>query len=362
MNIQINQKPRIIWMMDETIAQTHPSNWQRVTSLEKKLVRAMGNPKFDHQVVSPLECLPGVIRLLHGKKFSCIFDLTGWLTPSLQGMFPSTQIINEFSMSRVRMVSSPKLETTGYVVSMTPKQIAAHRQNLDLSRPLIVDDVSFSGWTSRKTMEMWGLNPEPVTHAFLIANTGNFDGGKPGAVRMLKGLGSNVVFGHELRTPIEDGWHLKDLHSNPSLKQAFVLSLLFQEIVAKNGIESKSAQSFFTHETVVQTIFPEHLSSAQIKRLEKEGRFILLNGHCVEKEAIHARNPFLWASPYFQQHVTTKALLNRRDLILEVLSELRSLTSSPEAAREASWELKREVQKVLVNHSPEGIFVGAERK
>lgn len=359
MDIQTSQKPRIVWMMDETIAQTHPSDWKRVTDLEIELVKAIGNPEFNHQVVSPLECLPNMACRLRKGNFSCIFDLAGWLTPSLREMFPNTRIVDEFSMSRVRMVSSPTLETTGYVVSMTPEEIAVNSRSLDLSRPLIVDDVSFSGWTSRKTMEMWGLNPESTSHAFLIANTGNFGEGKPGAVKMLEGLGGRVVFGHELRTPIEDGWHLKDLHRNRNLEQAFVLSLLFQEMVAKNGIESDLAQSFFTHETVIRTIFPDHLSSNQIKDLEKEGKFIVLNGHCIEGGAIHARNPFLWASPYFQQHIATEALLSRKDLILETLGELRLLTSDPEAVLEASSELRREVNLQRIDNA-EGHFAGGK--
>lgn len=355
----LNQN-RIVWMMDETIANARPSNWQRVRQLEGALVSAIGNPSFRHEIVDPIPCLQETARQLKGREFSCILDLTGWLTPALQELFPNTPVENRFSLSRVRVVSSPKLETTGYKISMPPEEIEQTKRGIDFSRPLVVDDVSFSGWTSRKTMDIWGLRPEQTTHAFLIANTGNL-GPEAGAVPMLRSLGSEVVFGHELTTPQDDGWHLKDLHQNPNLDQAFVLALLFQEAVKRDGMESALVQRFFTHETVIRTVFPEHLTSSQIKDLMSEGRFILRNGNVIDGDEIHTRNPFLWASPYFQEHVDIGQILSNKDHIISLLGELRTLTTDPEGRVEASLELRREVRSTHMN-GPEGQFVrGKER-
>src|SRR3990170_79448 len=355
----LNQN-RIVWMMDETIANSRPSNWQRVRQLEGELISAIGNPSFRHELVDPIPCLRDMATQLNGRNFSCVIDLTGWLTPAMRELLPNTPIENRFSLSRVRVVSSPRLETSGYKISMLPKEIEQVKQELDLRHPLIVDDVGFSGWTSRKTMDIWNISPERATHAFLIANTGNL-GPEHGAVPMLHSLGSNVVFGHELTTPQEDGWHLKDLHQNPNLDQAFVLALLFQEAVKKDGMESALVQKFFTHDTVIRTVFPDHMTSSQIKDLMREGRFILRNGDVIYGDEIYARNPFLWASPYFQEHVDIGQILTNKDGIISILGELRTLTTDPEGKVEASLELQREVKKAQLN-SPEGQFSrGKER-
>jgi hypothetical protein len=359
-NMNNSNQNKIVWMMDETIANTNPNNWHRVRELERELVTTIGNSSFMHEIVDPIPCLQEMVRQLKNQKFSCILDLTGWLTPAMQELFPNTPIENRFSLSRVRVVSSPKLETTGYKISMSPKEIEEVKRNLNLSHPLVVDDVSFSGWTSRKTMEIWGLEPKNTTHAFLIANTGNL-GSDPGAVPMLFSLGSNVIFGYELKTPQDDGWHLKDLHQNPNLDQAFILALLFQEAVKKDGIESALVQKFFKLETVIKTVFPEHLTSVQIRELMQEGKFILRNGNVINGDEIHARNPFLWASPYFQEHVDIGQILLNKDHIISLLGELRTLTTDPEGKAEASFELQKEVRKFQLN-SPEGQFTRGKEK
>lgn len=342
-------------MMDETIANTHPSNWQKVRELEGDLINSIGNPAFRHEVVDPIPCLREMTRQLQGKEFSSVIDLTGWLTPAIRELFPSTPIENRFSLSRVRVVSSPNLATTGYRVSMPPSEIEEVRTVMDLRKTLILDDVSFSGWTSRKTMDILGVNPEDVTHAFLIANTGDL-GKDPGAVPMLESIGSKVILGKEIKTPQDDGWHLKDLHQNPNLEQSFILSLLFQEAVGKHGLDSDIAQKFFEHETVIGTVFPDHVTSEQIRNLMGEGRFILKDGNVINGNEVHARNPFLWASPYFQEHIDINKTLQNKDKVVSILSELRALTSDPEGRREASLELRREVQRMKAFRSVEGQF------
>lgn len=350
-----NKQNKIIWMMDETIAHARPTNWQQIRELETALIDTIGNKELSHELIDPIPCLREMAKQLQHEQFSFILDLTGWLTPAIQELFPATPIENRFALSRVRVVSSPTFETTGYKVNMFPDQIEDVARTMDFSRPLIIDDASFSGWTSRKAMDLFGLDPEATTHAFLIANTGNL-GNNPGAVSMLESIGSRVVFGHELRTPQEDGWHLKDLHQNPNLEQAFILALLFQETIRKNGTESELAQQFFGHETVIKTLFPGHLTSKQIRELMQEGRFVLKNGNVMQGDEIHARNPFLWAAPAFQAHVDITRVLANKDEVISILGTLRSLTTDPEGKKEASLELKREIQNLRKSHSPENQF------
>ena len=347
-------KKRILWMIDETIANSSPNNWQRVRRLEEDLVDMIGNDSFKHEIVDPVLCLHEISKQLKGKEFSCVLDLTGWLTPAMSELFPGTPIESQFSMSRVRVVSSAKLETTGYKISMSPEEINNVKKDLDLSHPLIVDDVSFSGWTSKKTMDIWGLSPEQTTHAFLIANTGDL-GLEPGAVSRLQFLGSKVVFGYEIKTPNDDGWHLKDLHQNSNLEQAFVLALSLQESIKRDGLESDSVQNFLSNESTIKTIFPDHITSTEINELMKEEKFILRNENMISRGEIHAKNPFLWASPYFQEHIDIDRIFSNKDHILSLLGELREITSDPEGKIEASFELQKEIKNIQPN-PPEGQF------
>jgi hypothetical protein len=258
------------------------------------------------------------------------------------------------------VVSSPKLETTGYKISMFPEEIEEIKQSQNLECPLIVDDASFSGWTSRKTMDLWGIRPESATHAFLIANTGNL-GSEPGAVPLLNSLGSKVVFGCELTTPRDDGWHLKDLYQNRNLPEAFDIALLFQEAFRSQGPDSETVKSLLASSKVVDTLFPENMGSGEIHNLIAQRKFILKNGNVVNGDEVHARNPFLWASPYFQEHLDVSAVRTNQAQIVAILGELSKLSGDPEAKHESSMELKREVRRIKMN-SPEGQFVGGKER
>lgn len=337
-----NKDTRIVWMLDESIANSRPSNWQKVKELETKLVSLVGKDCFRHEVIDPIACLQIVAEKLNGASFSCVIDLTGWLSPVLKELFPRTEIFTDFSMSRVRVVSSPKLETTGYVLSMSEDEINRAKNHLDITRPLIVDDTSFTGRTSIKTMDLWHINPENTTHAFLITNTGNLGSPeKPGAIQALGKLGSKVVFGHELKTPNEDGWHLKDLHAHPFLNSAFELAMAVQTKVRDGGMESSDLASLFANEQFRDILFPKSFSSKEISCLVNDGHFSLADEKLLANGAVHARNPFLWASPYFQEHIDIAKVLSSKDQILGILDELHSLTSDPEAKIEAGLELRR---------------------
>ncbi len=335
-------------MLDESIAHSKPSEWRRVISLEQKLVDMIGNPNFDHILPNPIEGLTNIFSELQNQKFTTIMDLTGWLSPSLEGLFPSTPIINKFSLSRVRVVSSPNLETSGYTVTMNQNEISKQKETLDMQRTLIVDDTTFTGWTSLKTMELWGLDPKTTTHAFLIANTGMLDqkNGIMGAVRNLKSNGSKVVFGHELSTPSEDGWHLKDLHQHRNIMKAFDMGLTILKLIENEGYESKVVKSVLQDEAVLNTIFPERYSTTQIKEMISDGKFISSGKVDLEDEdLVHTKNPLLWASRYFKEHIDLQKVINNRTEILQILGELHTLTEDPEAKTEAAIELRNIVRR-----------------
>lgn len=350
-----NQTKRIFWMMDEVIGQTNPRDWSRTRALGNTLIKKIGNTNYRHEIADPVEGLITLAQKLSGQEFSCILDLTGWLTPSMKDLFPNTPTVDSFSLSRVRLVSSPKLETTGYVASMSLEDIQRGKNNLNLEKPLIVDDTAFSGWTARKTMELWGINPKKATHAFLMANTGSL-GNQKGGVNVLKDLGSNVFYALEIHSPEDDSWHIKDLCQAEDLNRSIELSLFFKKKLDENGLDSNAVRDFFADPEVARALFPERLSSEQIANLIKEGKFLPKDEATLNDRDIHSRNPFLWASPYFQEHIDMNSLTINKDEVVSILSELNLLINDPEGKTEAGMEFRKEIRQVSKKFNMEGHF------
>jgi len=350
-------------MLDESISHAKPSDWPRVILLEKHLVDLIGSKNFEHILPNPIDGLQKIARELHGESFSSIIDLTGWLSPAFRSIFPDTPIITAFSLSRVRVVSSPNLETSGYSVSISEEDIEAVRNRFDFGKTLILDDTTFTGWTSCKTMELWKLDPENTTHAFLIANTGKL-GIKskeedpeppPGAVELIESKGSKVVFGHGLATPHEDGWHLKDLHQHPNIPESFFAGIELLKLIDRYGANSIQVSLYLKDERKQNLLFPERICHDEITKLANEGRFIETGKFSFNSNGIiHTKNPLLWASRYFREHLDLDEVEKNKNLIAAILVDLKNLTEYPEAKLEASLELRR----VLQGH----LMFGKERK
>lgn len=335
-------------MLDESIAHSKPSEWPRVISLEQKLVDIIGSQKFDHILPNPIDGLIKIFGELQGRRFTTVLDLTGWLKPSLKDLFPSTPIVEGFNLSRVRITSSPNLETSGYTMTMNLNEVLEARKHLDLERTLVVDDTTFTGWTSLKTMEVWGLKPENTTHAFLIANTGFLvpEKGIKGAVQTLESQGCNVLWGHELTTPNDDGWHLKDLHQHNNLTEAFNLGLTVLEMIDLEGPDSKLVKETLLRPDVANTLFPERLNKDQIIRMLAEGKFIPSGKVDLNDEGlIHTKNPLLWASRYFREHIDLQKTIEHKHEVLGILKNLRTITEDPEGKFEAARELGNIVKR-----------------
>lgn len=340
-------KPKIHWMLDESIGHSKPNRWKEVVEREMNLVNLIGNQDYKHVLPNPILGLEKIIKSIKAETFSCIIDLTGWLKPTLEGVFPFTPIIDDFSLSRVREVSTPSLNTSGYTITMSPYEIGIRKKEINLEKPLIVDDTTFTGWTNIKTMDLWGINPKNTTHAFLIANTGFLDNNRQtlGAEKKLRSLGSHVIYGHELSTPSDDGWHLKDLHDHQNIPEAFDTSLELLKLIENEGDTSPVTSRFMNSEKVLRTIFPNAIDSKTITNMISEGRFIPSQSLNLSPDAIHSRNPFLWASQYFKAHIDFKRVVDLRREIVENLVELRSITSDPEGKTEAANELKHIIQR-----------------
>ena len=343
---------RILWMADEMIAQTHPKNWGRVLDASKELFSIIGNEKLTHEVVAPQDCIGELASRVMGNKFTTMIDLTGgWLSESLRGIFPSTPIIDDFHLSRVRDVSDPELHTTGHTISLSREQIQDRTHQFDFSHTLILDDVSFSGLSSDVTMKLFGLTPERTTHGFLIVNDGSL-GPTPGARQRLESTGGNVAAGFTMNTSEgDDGWHIKDFIAHPQLERMLGASIIVQELFEQDGKGSHIAQRLFENEAMRQIFFPHAVNINELSRMEKEGLFIPNVNHAPKEGSIHTTNPTLLISPYVLEHISSKLFRDNFDKVAGLMQEMRILSFDQEANREASVGLRE-----TVRHGTEGIF------
>lgn len=345
---------RIVWMSDELIATTRPNDWPRVVAGCKELFSLIGNNELTHDVVSPQECIGPLAQKLQGEHFSTIIDLTdnGWLSSSLHELFPATSVIKELHISRVRDVSNPELPTSGHIVNLNPWQINDIRNSFDLTKTLIVDDVSFSGSSSEIAMELFGLDPEKTTNAFLITNIGEL-GPNPGAKTRLESLGSRLFTGQTLNTSEnDDGWHIKDFVQHPTLERSLGLIVTIHEVILKDGKDSELLKRLFQTESLKEILFPFALTPEKIQTLQNEGRFRLPEGKNIGSltKGMHTTNPTLLTSPYFLKHVSSELFRINLNKVSEIIHEIQFLTKDKEAQTESVRGLRKEIEN--------GIFRG----
>lgn len=347
---------RIVWMSDEIIAQTSPKNWKHVMDKSRILFNIIGNKQFNHDVVAPQEHISIIANKLIRDHFSVIVDLTGgWMSESLKNIFPSTPIFTDLHISRVRTVSRPELPTSGHILSLSHEELESHKRSFDFTKPLILDDVSFSGFSSDVAMQTLSLKPDNTTHAFFIINEGN-----PGAKQLLESKGSRIIFGHTLNTSEgDDGWHIKDITHHPHLEQTLGVVPIIQELHEKNGngFHNATIHDIFQTKAFQQLIFPNKLSSADLQDLHEKGKFIPKKDCNFSESELHSTNPNLFCSPYFLHHIDPLQIRENLSEITTILMEIRDLSSDKEMIRESTHEMNR-----IVSHAVEGNLGNVERR
>ena len=207
---------RILWFLDSAALTTAPERLPDLSVATTELIAAAGNSDFQHEIVDPFPCLDRLTQQLQIRDFSAIIDLTQVIHPHLQH-WDDIPVISDFHISRLRKISSSRLDGCGHVVSLTDDDISSRSASIDFSRPLILDDVGWSGKTIVETMRMFNLKPTQTTVGFLVTNTGNFGEGKPGAFDQLTRMGVSVLSGMEVHTPADDGFHLYRLYPRCSI-------------------------------------------------------------------------------------------------------------------------------------------------
>lgn len=329
--------------------------WPGVQKLAQELVDRVGSKQFIHEVVTPPQCMPSLAEQFKDRSFSSIVDVTGKHVSFLRGMFPNTPVEDRVNPRRVRTVNSTNFKTIGYQVEQD--EIARARNVLDLENPLIFDDISFSGGTILHILNILGINPETAIHASFVSNEGHFGPGTLGATPLLERLGMKTVSAKTLYTPQDDGWHLEDLYQHPNLGEAFGLAIDIYQFGQRHG-QDKAWKVLFS-ENVAQTIFPQRLTSEDLREMQSDGRFIPDNNGGILEDDIFVENPFLWISPYFQGHVDMNHLINNREHVLGILTELQQFGKDGEPKRDISYESSREQ---LLRQGAEKRFLPPERR
>lgn len=341
-------KQRIIWFQDGVKLRNPPSKWGLIDVLTKRLISLIGNEASDHIILDPEKAIQELFKQLNLKEFSSVIDMTGLLKERVKHFSEDIQITNVLHLSRVRVASSPKMDGGGFVTSLTPTQIENLKMTLDLSRPLFLDDVSWSGRTAVITAKILSAKVECSTFGFLAVNCGDFGEGKPGAKQLLENMGGNVVGGHAITTPWDDGFHLIDFFNSPLIDRSDVFDIVIkiqelrERVTQSDENEKKSIEKEVKNilETGRELLFPNSWDTSTMIQIQGEGRLLASRGF--NKDAFFCINPLNWLMPSFSRRIKVDTLSRNKYEIIETLAELRSITN-----REISWEVNQESEKTL---------------
>lgn len=332
------QNQRILWFQDGAKLGRHWSKWQEIDSLTQRLVSLSGDPSFTHSIVNPLPHMETLFKCLNFNEFSTVCDLTGGkFTPFIHSASPSTEVISSLHLSRIRVVSSPRMDGIGHFVSLSSPELSQIKKRFDFSHPLLLDDVCWSGRTVKDSIDLLGISPETVTFGSLVINTGSFGVDKPGAASVLSTMGIKVVSADTVNTPEDDGFHLADFFTHPQLgtEAGFGLIVNIQTLREQSGDTDKEVRQLLAENK--QLLFPQALDTAEIKKLQLEGRVFAPNG--INKNSFFDRNPPNWLLPSFSRRVSSRQLLANQAEIIETIREFQSLLPIIEPAREHHQEL-----------------------
>lgn len=271
-------KQRVLWFQDGVKLNAPMSKWNKIDTLTQDLVAMVGNKDFEHVVIDPISCTEKLFKQVEMKDYSCSIDLSGFFGRAIKETLPQLTIVKDFRLSRVRMVSSPRLDGNGFFVSLGSEEVASLKSKMDLSKPLFLDDVAWSGRTIVEAIRILGVNPENTTVGVLSANIGTFGEGKPGAFDILKEKGIRILAGGIVSSPEDDGFHIADFFNFIPNENVFDDILKIWEKRAE--MQDLSGEVRKNTENEIKTIlvnnkdalFPKAISSEQMKSLQEQGR------------------------------------------------------------------------------------------
>ncbi|QQG44002.1 MAG: hypothetical protein HYW86_04020 [Candidatus Roizmanbacteria bacterium] len=334
-----NQK--IVWFQDGVKLKAPKSQWEKIDSLNRQLINLAGHPSFDHQIIEPVECVRNLFSQINFHQHSVIIDLSGMFGEDLKKTFPRLPVVDNFRLSRVRVITSPRLDGVGHLITLNSKELAELKNSADLSHPLFIDDICWSGRTALDAVKIIGADLSNTTFGFLTLNRGNFGESVPCPVQIFEQSGAKVLNGIAVHTPQDDGFHLADFFENPSTSNPDVFGIIIriQELRERAATSDETAKKTLEAEIKGlllenrEVLFPSSRSTQEMKELQAEGRLIANGG--INKNSFFDINPPNWLMPSFSRRVNSQMLRNSKAEITDVIRELKSIT-------ESSRELKKE--------------------
>lgn len=328
-------KDRILWFQDGVKMRTPSKNWSRLDQLHKQLVSIAGNPLYDHEIIDPLVCAEELFRQIDFDKHSVIVDLSGLFNTALHEI-TLTPVVDTFRLSRIRDVLSPRLDGVGHIVSLSHFERLQLQQSIDLSRPLFIDDVCWSGRTVIDSARILGVPLDHASFGFLVLNQGIFGEGKPGPADIIKQQGGEILQGRTVWTPNDDGFHLADFFDNPFLSSPDIFDLVikiqeFREMLSVQDCSNrKELEQEIKHILGEnrEVLFPSSISGEQMSMLREEGK--LLAGGGFNKKSFFDINPPNWLMPSFSRRVNSNMLYGNRLMITDTLREMHNLIHDKE--------------------------------
>ncbi|MFA5136601.1 MAG: hypothetical protein WC489_04365 [Patescibacteria group bacterium] len=223
------------------------------------------------------------------------------------------------------------------MVSLSKNELEFLAQGLDLEKPLIFDDVAWSGRTCLDVAALLRCNTADITFAFLAANNGTFGEGKPGAVDLLRSKQAQVEAGVMIATPQDDGFHVEDFFKNPHIthEKTFHTVLELQKAREQGNIRIiKQILDENHHE-----LFPAAMTSSQMLEMQREGRIITPGGF--PKKSLFDINPPNWLMPSFSKRVRSEMMETNMPQLISVLHEFQRLVHDEGAIKEGEIEITR---------------------
>ncbi|MBI4096530.1 MAG: hypothetical protein HY425_02305 [Candidatus Levybacteria bacterium] len=269
---------RILWFQDGVKFSTQARMWEKIDALTQKLIDLASNRDFEHVVVDPVSCAQKLFRQTDMRDYSCVIDLSGFFGEIIKRNSPQISVVSNFRLSRIRIVSSPRLDGSGFLVSLNNQEVKKIKDNIDLSRPLLLDDVAWSGRTIVEAIKILGIDPTTTTVGLLATNDGNFGEGKPGALGVLKEKGITILPGETISTPQDDGFHLADFFNFSPDENLF--NSILEIWIKRKKMQNLSGETRQNTENEMRTIlinnrealFPRAISSEGMRALQQEGR------------------------------------------------------------------------------------------
>ncbi len=341
------EKERIFWFNDGLCLNSPPQNWGEIHIWSQNLVTHLDDGNRTHVIVNPLDTIEGIFQFIEKIDPTVVVDLTGSLKNALENFLPSSKVLSDFHISRIRKVNSPKLDGVGFLLSHSPKEMQTIKDDFDFSSPLLIDDVVWSGRTILVASDSLSLTRQDTSIATFCMNKGNF-GGNPGAFELLKSKGFKSIFsGVDVFTPEDDGFHTKDLIKPKNIlnMDSFETIIRIQELREQGELlQRKVLIELETRLELLaqnQAVSPDNiLASEELKKLIAEGKMVAPGG--VPKDSLFAINPTAWLMPSLSKRLSANVLRRNKDAIIAAVSMLSNLSENNEVVRESTNEIQTE--------------------